>query len=148
LQMPAHFLSIHSLMKCSSATFALSTFTPWKRRPSGLTRNATPQFVHVGRFKTYKRQNPDDPTRLLNSSHVLVATCPLCNRSRFIPSSKKNYFFTCCEGVALKPRGNMRDSLNKAATLEDNDRKWDFEHSRPRCNPHRPRPKGRSKFKK
>ncbi|RNF18084.1 hypothetical protein TcG_05113 [Trypanosoma cruzi] len=124
-------------------------FNPWKSRPAGLNLNGRPQMVNPRYFKgAYRRQNPDDPTRLLRIRHVLLKRCRLCKRTLFVPLSQKDHFHTCCEGVPMKVYANMETVMNSEYKLLAHSRQWDVESDRPWCNSHKPRPKGRSKFKK
>eukprot|EP00796_Vickermania_ingenoplastis_P008826 gene8826-6209_t len=129
----------------------ITSFNPWKSRPGGLhSRHSRPQMVHPHYFKhKYRRANPDDPTRLLPASHVLLKRCPLCQRTSFIPLAERDYFHTCCEGEGvMKLVTNMRTVMNRELTLRTALRQWDVENEQPWSKPHRPKPKGRSKLKK
>ncbi|CBH11465.1 hypothetical protein, conserved [Trypanosoma brucei gambiense DAL972] len=127
----------------------VTAFNPWKNRPSGLALNGRPQMVNPRYFRgKYRKENPDDPTRLLKAKHVLLKRCHLCNRTLFVPRSQRGYFHTCCEGVRMKEFANMESVMNSEHKLLTLSRQWDSENERPWCSPHRPRPKGRSKFKK
>lgn len=124
-------------------------FNPWKQRPGGLSLHGRPQMVNPHFFRgDYRRQNPDDPTRLLSPSHVILKRCPLCRRTRFVKLNEKDHFHTCCEGTVMKILTNMKTVMNAEQKLLTTTRQWDVENERPWCNGHRPRPKGRSKFKK
>ncbi|KPI86696.1 hypothetical protein ABL78_4254 [Leptomonas seymouri] len=96
----------------------------------------------------YRQQNPDDPSRLLKPSHVLLKRCPVCKRTKFINIRDKNVFHTCCEGAVMKAYSDMKSVMNIEHKLLALTRQWDAENDRPWSNPHRPRPKGRSKLKK
>ncbi|KAG5487561.1 hypothetical protein LSCM4_08006 [Leishmania orientalis] len=139
------------MLKCVGALLKaqLVSFNPWKRRPGGLQLNGRPQMINPSYFRgRYKQQNPDDPSRLLKPSHVLLKRCPACKRTKFVHLSDKSTFHTCCEGVPMKVYSDMKTVMNiehKVLTLT---RQWDVENERPWSNPHRPRPKGRSKVKK
>ncbi|CAD2222514.1 hypothetical protein AGDE_01247 [Angomonas deanei] len=127
----------------------ITAFNPWKRRPGGLNLYGRPQMVSPSHFrKGYKKANPDDPTALLKPSHVILKRCRVCKRTKFIKFSEKDHFHTCCEGQPMKVYTNMRDVMNAERRLVDLTRQWDVENDRPRSNPHRPRPKGRSKLSK
>nr|CCC90755.1 conserved hypothetical protein [Trypanosoma congolense IL3000] len=127
----------------------VTAFNPWKCRPSGLALNGRPQMVNPWLFRgRYRRENPDDPTRLLKARHVLLKRCRSCNRTLFVPYDKRDHFHACCEGVAMKEFANMETVMNSERRLLAFTRQWDSSEERPICNPHRPRPKGRSKFKK
>lgn len=130
----------------------LTAFNPWKKRPGGGLGgqlHGRPQMVHPQHFRhAYRRQNPDDPTRLLSPNHVLLKRCPLCKRTKYIPLKEKDYFHTCCEGQAMRLWTNMRNVMNSEHKLIQAVRQWDVESERPWSNPHRPKPKGRSKLKK
>lgn len=130
----------------------LTAFNPWKKRPGGGIGgqlHGRPQMVHPHHFRhAYRRQNPDDPTRLLSPHHVLLKRCPLCKRTKYVPLSEKDYFHTCCEGQVMRLWTNMRNVMNSEHKLIQAVRQWDVENERPWSNPHRPKPKGRSKLKK
>lgn len=127
----------------------VTAFNPWKQRPSGLARHGRPQMVHPHYFHHgYKRANPDDPTRLLPASHVLLKRCRLCQRTRFVPLAQKDFFHTCCEGEPMRLLGNMKTVQNAEHKLLQAVRQWDVNEERPHSRPHRPKPKGRSKLKK
>lgn len=127
----------------------LTAFNPWKRRPSGLQLNGRPQMVDPGYFRgEYRRKNPDDPTRLLKPNHVLLKRCPACKRTQFVHIKDRDTFHTCCEGVPMKVYTTMRSVMDAERKLTTLTRQWDVENERPWSNPHRPRPKGRSKLRK
>lgn len=127
----------------------IHAMSPWRRRPSGLTPNSNPEFVHPGYFRnTHMRLNPDDTTRLIKPNHVLLKMCRNCNRTRAIKLSEREHFHTCCEGVVMKIVGSMKSVMDKAHGMSVLHRQWDVENDRAWSNPTRPRPKGRSKFKK
>ncbi|KAG8341813.1 hypothetical protein TRVL_07359 [Trypanosoma vivax] len=96
----------------------------------------------------YRHANPDDPTRLLKPSHVLLKLCRTCKRTLFVPLNKRDHFHTCCEGRPMKVWTDMGAVMASEHRLLAYTRQWDVENERPWCNAHRPRPKGRSKFKK
>ncbi|CAJ1016541.1 hypothetical protein Q4I32_000999 [Leishmania shawi] len=127
----------------------LTAFNPWKRRPAGLQLNGRPQMVSPSYFRgKYRQENPDDPCRLLKPSHVLLKRCPACKRTMFVHIKNKDTFYTCCEGVPMKVYSDMKTVMNIEHKLITFTRQWDVENERPWSNPHRPRPKGRSKLKK
>jgi hypothetical protein len=127
----------------------IQAFSPWKRRPSGLVRNSNPEFVHPGAFRRqHGRLNPEDTTRLIKPSHMLVKHCSSCNRTKLIPLQERDYFHTCCEGRVMKIKTTMQGIMDKARNMETLHRQWDIENDRAWSNATRPRPKGRSKFKK
>ncbi|KEG12384.1 hypothetical protein DQ04_01751010 [Trypanosoma grayi] len=127
----------------------ITAFSPWKSRPAGLNLNGRPQMVNPRFFRgEYRRQNPDDPTRLLKMKHVILKRCHSCKRTLFVRLSEKNHFHTCCEGMPMKVYANMETVMNSEHKLLSLSRQWDVENNRPWCSAHRPRPKGRSKFKK
>ncbi|CCW69015.1 unnamed protein product [Phytomonas sp. Hart1] len=128
---------------------SITAFNPWKKRPGGLNLHGRPQMVSPGYFKgVYRRRNPDDPTRLLKPSHVILKRCPACQRTKFIPLPEKNHFHTCCEGQTMKFYANMKNVMDSEHKLIEITRQWDVENQRPWDNSHRPKPKGRSKLKK
>ncbi|KAG5511368.1 hypothetical protein JKF63_07331 [Porcisia hertigi] len=139
------------MMRCGRALLRtrLTAFNPWKLRPGGLELNGRPQMVNPSYFRgKYKQQNPDDPSRLLKPSHVLLKRCPACKRTKFVQIKDKDTFHTCCEGVPMKLYSNMKTVMNIEQKVRTLVRQWDVENERPWNNPHRPRPKGRSKLKK
>ncbi|KAK7198055.1 hypothetical protein NESM_000761200 [Novymonas esmeraldas] len=139
------------MLRCSDVLWKarVTAFNPWKRRPAGLQLNGRPQMVNPSYFRgTYRQKNPDDPSRLLKPSHVLLKRCPACKRTKFVRLSERDTFHTCCEGVAMKLYTNMKTVMNVEHRLLSLTRQWDVENERPWSNPHRPRPKGRSKLKK
>ena len=124
-------------------------FSPWMQRPSGLRRNSNPQVVHPGHFRnSYRKRNPDDPSRLLKPSHVLLKICPLCRRTKYVMLHEKEFFHTCCEGVPMTLHSSMKALMNHSRKLTTAVRQWDVENDRPWSNPHKPKPKGRSKLQK
>lgn len=128
----------------------LVTFHPWKRRPGGLALHSRPQMVQPHYFRHgYRSHNPDDPTRLLKPSHVILKRCPECRRTRFVLLHERDHFHYCCENrVLMKEVSNMKKVMNREHRLTQMLRQWDVEGERPWDNPHRPKPKGRSKLKK
>ncbi|KPA80738.1 hypothetical protein ABB37_04199 [Leptomonas pyrrhocoris] len=127
----------------------LTTFNPWKHRPGGLHLNGRPQMVNPHFYRNkYKQLNPDDPSRLLKPSHVLLKRCPICKRTKFVDIKDKNMFHTCCEGAVMKLYSDMKSVMNVEQKVLSLTRQWDVENDRPWSNPHRPKPKGRSKLKK
>ncbi|EPY30052.1 hypothetical protein STCU_01002 [Strigomonas culicis] len=129
--------------------YKVNAFNPWKRRPGGLNLYGRPQMVNPAHFRgEHKRKNPDDPTQLLKTSHIILKRCRVCKRTQFVPLAEKDFYHTCCEGQTMKFYADMRTVLNSEQKLLAATRQWDFENDRPWSNPHRPRPKGRSKLKK
>lgn len=127
----------------------IHAFSPWKRRPSGLVRNSNPEFVHPGAFrKRHSLLNPDDPTRLIKPSHMLVKLCASCNRTKLVPLHERDYYHTCCEGKVMKIKTSMQGVMDKAHQMQTLHRQWDIENNRAWSNATKPRPKGRSKFAK
>lgn len=130
----------------------ITAFNPWKKRPGGGLAgqlHGRPQMVHPHYFRHgYRRENPDDPTRLLSPNHVLLKRCPLCKRTKYIPLAEKDYYHTCCEGKVMRLWTTMRTVMNSEHKLIQAVRQWDVENERPWSNTHRPKPKGRSKLKK
>lgn len=131
------------------AKACITAFNPWKHRPAGLALNGRPQMVNPAYFrKGYRAKNPDDPTQLLKPGHVIVKRCRICKRTQFVKLAEKEHFHTCCEGAPMKVFTNMRSVMNAEQKLIVATRQWDVENDRPWSNPHRPKPKGRSKLKK
>lgn len=127
----------------------ITAFSPWMQRPSGLRRNSNPQTVHPGHFRnSYRRRNPDDPSRLLKPSHVLLKICHQCRRTKYVFLHEKDFFHTCCEGLPMVLQSSMKSVMNNSRKLTSAVRQWDVENDRPWSNAHRPKPKGRSKLRK
>lgn len=139
------------MLKCDRLLLKarLTALNPWKQRPGGLQLHGRPQMVNPSYFRGgYRQRNPDDPSRLLKPSHVLLKRCPVCKRTKFVSLSTKDHFHTCCEGTVMRMYSDMKSVMGVEHKLIHLTRQWDFENEKPWCNPHRPRPKGRSKLKK
>lgn len=136
-----------AMLRSTTATLqSLKGVSPWSRRPMGLHGGSLPPFLTRGQLAKARRFN--DPSRVSHRSHLILKKCPHCTRSQMFPIEQRHYFHTCCEQFEMKETGSVAEAMKLHMGLQDEVRRWDFASMKPKCNPSRPKPKGRSKVAK
>lgn len=129
----------------------------WRRRPESLFRAGAPQTVsrHFLYSKFRRMSEPDDPTRTMPMSSVVLMRCPNCKRVKAVNSDRAGYFHSCCEihemqlCTDLHPKQpSLKRAMHLHGRLTNAVRKWDFAKSRPKSNPHKPHNRSHSKLPK
>ena len=137
----------------SSCYFLSATYSNEKMNSffasASLHRGRRPSVAGAYRAPQIYKQGPrHDPSRRIRFSSILLFRCSLCKRIQEKAASARHYFHVCCHPFEMKYIGTKEKNMDTQQKLINYERVWDFHKSLPKYGMTRPRPKGRSKFKK